>query len=37
MPPGLPSGSTLYFQFVCEDIYAPNGIALSNAVRAITP
>jgi len=36
-PPGIPSGSTLYFQAAIQDAAAPKGVALSNALQATTP
>jgi hypothetical protein len=36
-PAGIPSASTLYFQYAIQDAAAPAGVALSNALRAVTP
>jgi len=36
-PAGIPSASTLDFQYAIQDAAAPAGVALSNALRAITP
>ncbi len=36
-PAGIPSATTLYFQFAIQDIAGPHGVSLSNAVKAVTP
>ena len=36
-PAGVPSGSSLYFQYGIADPAAPAGVALSNALQAVTP
>jgi hypothetical protein len=36
-PAGAPPGVELDFQYVIPDAAAPKGMALSNALRAITP
>ena len=36
-PPGLPTGSEVWFQFLVEDGSTAAGITLSNGVRATTP
>lgn len=36
-PTGIPSGTSLYFQFAVQDDAAHHGVALSNALRAVTP
>lgn len=36
-PSGLPSGTSLYFQYAVQDPFGPQGASLSNALRAMTP
>jgi len=36
-PGGLPSGFSLHFQFAVQDAGAVQGVALSNALKAVTP
>lgn len=36
-PAGLPSGTVLCFQYAIQDPGAPVGVALSNALKAVTP
>ncbi len=36
-PAGIPPATELWFQLALADAAAPCGIALSNALRAITP
>jgi hypothetical protein len=36
-PINVPSAAKLYFQFAIQDPAAKNGVALSNAVKALTP
>ena len=37
IPPGVPSGTETWAQVVIEDGFAPGGVALSNAVKSVTP
>lgn len=37
MPAGVPPGSDLFFQFLCQDASLPSGISLSNSVVGTTP
>jgi hypothetical protein len=37
MPPGLPSGTDLFFQYGIVDAAAPLGVSLSNAIVGTTP
>ncbi len=36
-PPGLPPGTEVWVQFLCEDGTTPDGFVLSNALRGTTP
>jgi hypothetical protein len=36
-PSGIPSGTDLFLQFLCQDLSVPDNITLSNAVFATTP
>ena len=36
-PAGVPSGTVLGFQYAIQDVGAPVGVALSNALKAVTP
>lgn len=36
-PAGIPSGTDFFFQYAIEDTGAVNGVALSNALRAVVP
>ena len=36
-PPGVPAGTSIYFQFLLRDVTVPAGVTLSNAVTAATP
>jgi len=36
-PPGLPTGTSLWFQYAVADAAGPVGASLSNAVKAVTP
>jgi len=36
-PAGLPAGTSLFFQYAIADAAAPAGVALSNALHAVTP
>ena len=36
-PNGVPSGLPLWFQYVIKDPAGPQGVALSNALKAVTP
>jgi hypothetical protein len=36
-PPGIPAGTDLYLQFLCQDLSVPSNLTLSNAVFATTP
>lgn len=36
-PPGLPSGTKMWFQFAVQDAAAMKGVALSNALLGVTP
>jgi trimeric autotransporter adhesin len=36
-PAGVPSGTSLYFQYAIQDAAAVQGVALSNALQATTP
>ena len=36
-PGGLPSGTELYVQYALDDVFAPFGVALSNALRGTVP
>jgi hypothetical protein len=36
-PSGLPGGTSLYFQYAIADDVAIDGVALSNALKAVTP
>jgi hypothetical protein len=36
-PAGIPGGTSIWFQYAIADAAAVNGVALSNAVKALTP
>ena len=36
-PAGLPAETTLIFQYAIQDAAGPQGVSLSNALRALTP
>ena len=36
-PTGVPSATSLYFQYAVEDAAGPHGASLSNALKAVTP
>jgi len=36
-PAGVPAASSLYYQFAIHDIFATNGVSLSNALQSTTP
>jgi len=36
-PSGLPSATSLYFQYAIQDPAGPKGVSLSNALEAVTP
>jgi hypothetical protein len=36
-PSGVPAATSLYFQYAIQDAAAINGVALSNALKAVTP
>ncbi len=36
-PSGIPSGTSITFQFIVQDTTVPDGLTLSNGVRATTP
>ncbi len=36
-PSGVPAGTSLYFQMLVQDVAAPQAVALSNALHALSP
>ena len=36
-PSGMPSGTSIYFQYAIQDAAALHGVSLSNALKAVTP